>query len=141
MSDVGTDVNIKLVSSIIPIEGERETYELWLRGSFIEKNGSYFLRYEEVLEDKQIKTTVKLHAQKAFIMRSGDLNMRLPLILNYEERGHYESAYGMLPVMTKTNHLQIEHVEHSGTFKTEYDLIIGGQPVGNYTLEISFTEV
>jgi uncharacterized beta-barrel protein YwiB (DUF1934 family) len=141
MSDVGTDVKIKLVSSIIPTDGEREMYEMWLRGSFVEKNGSHFLRYEEVLEDKHIKTTIKLATDKSFIMRSGDINMRLPLNTITEERGHYESSYGTLPIMTKTHNLVLEREQTSGVFKTQYDLLIGGNSVGNYTLEITFTEV
>lgn len=141
MGNVGTDVKIKLVSSIIPTDGERETYEMWLRGLLVEKNGSHFLRYEEVLEDKHIKTTIKLATDKSVIMRSGDINMRLPLNTTLQERGHYESSYGSLPIMTKTHHLVIERKQVTGVFKTQYDLIIGGNSVGNYTLEITYTEV
>ena len=92
MSDVGTDVKIKLVSSIIPTEGERETYEMWLQGVFIEKNGSFYLRYDEVQEDQHVKTTIKLTEKQSFIMRKGAVNMRLPLNTGFVEHGHYEST-------------------------------------------------
>lgn len=141
MSDVGIDVKIKLVSSIIPTEGERETYEMWLNGALIDKNGSFYLRYEEVQEEHHIKTTIKLTEMKSFIMRKGAIDMRMPLNTMMEDRGYYKSPYGDLPITTKTHELALERKGNSGTFKTQYDLIIGGNKVGNYTLDITFTEV
>ncbi len=143
-NESGKTVKIKLVSSIIPTEGELEKYEMWLEGSCVEKGGSLYLRYEEVQEDLQIQTTIKLNKERSFIMRSGDVNMRLPINLNTRENGHYESPFGSLPIITDTHQLAIEVMESdkvSGRFLTQYDLIIGGNSVGKYTLEIQFTEV
>ena len=143
-NESGKTVKIKLVSSIIPTEGELEKYEMWLEGSCVEKGGRLYLRYEEVQEDLQIQTTIKLNKERSFIMRSGDVNMRLPINLNTRENGHYESPFGSLPIITDTHQLAIEVMESdkvSGRFLTQYDLIIGGNSVGKYTLEIQFTEV
>ncbi|WP_332650998.1 DUF1934 domain-containing protein [Lysinibacillus sp. 54212] len=141
MNDVGTKVKIKLVSSIIPKDGELETYEMWLQGSLVEKAGTHYLRYEEIQDDKEIRTTVKLTNDQALIMRSGGVTMRLPLNLQQKERGHYESIYGSIPIVIKTHQLSCERLEGSGRFKTQYDLIIGGASVGHYTLEINYSEV
>ena len=67
--------------------------------------------------------------------------MRLPLNTTQKERGRYESTYGTIPLVTKTHQLSYERQKASGQFKTQYDLIIGGSSVGNYTLEINYTEV
>lgn len=140
----GKTVKIKLVSSIIPTEGELEKYEMWLEGSCVDKGGSHYLRYEEVQEDLQIQTTIKLNKERSFIMRSGGVNMRLPLNPGTRENGHYESPFGSLPIITDTHQLAMEVMASdkvSGRFLTQYDLIIGGNSVGKYTLEIQFTEV
>ncbi|MEK5183934.1 DUF1934 domain-containing protein [Solibacillus sp. FSL W7-1324] len=140
----GKTVKIKLVSSIIPTEGELEQYEMWLEGSCIEKGNSHYLRYEEVQEDMQIQTTIKLNESNSFIMRKGGVNMRLPLNPDLRENGHYESQFGSLPLVTDTHQLAIEVVQSekvSGQFKTQYDLIISGNSVGHYKLDIEFTEV
>ena len=139
----GKTVKIKLVSSIIPTEGELEKYEMWLEGSCVEKSGSHYLRYEEVQEELTVQTTIKLNPQRSFIKRSGDVNMRLPLNPGVREDGHYESPFGSLPLITNTHQLAIEGMEAenlSGRFLTQYDLIIGGNSVGQYTLEIQYTE-
>ncbi|AMO84252.1 hypothetical protein B857_01012 [Solibacillus isronensis B3W22] len=143
-NESGKTVKIKLVSSIIPTEGELEQYEMWLEGSCVEKGNSHYLRYEEVQEDLQIQTTIKLNEANSFIMRKGGVNMRLPLNPDLRENGHYESPFGSLPLVTDTHQLAIEVVQSekvSGQFKTHYDLIIGGNSVGHYKLDIQFTEV
>ncbi|MEC1176902.1 DUF1934 domain-containing protein [Metasolibacillus meyeri] len=143
MQDVGTKVKIKLVSSIIPTDGELETYEMWLQGSYVEKAGSCYLRYEEVQEEAHIRTTVKLANGQAFILRGGDVNMRLPLNMEQKENGHYESVYGTLPLVTKTYALAFEPNEGNiqGQFIAHYDLIVSGAVAGNYKLEIQYMEV
>lgn len=143
-NESGKTVKIKLVSSIIPTEGELEQYEMWLEGSCVEKGNSHYLRYEEVQEDLQIQTTIKLNKANSFIMRKGGVNMRLPLNPDLRENGHYESPFGSLPLITDTHQLAFEVVQSekvSGQFKTQYDLIIGGNSVGHYKLDIQFTEV
>lgn len=143
-NESGKTVKIKLVSSIIPTEGELEQYEMWLEGSCVEKGNSHYLRYEEIQEDLQIQTTIKLNEANSFIMRKGGVNMRLPLNPDLRENGHYDSPFGSLPLVTDTHQLAIEVVQNekvSGQFKTQYDLIIGGNSVGHYKLDIEFTEV
>lgn len=139
-----TDVKIKLITKIRPIEGESETYEMWLQGNYIEKAGNAYLRYEEVQDGQAIRTTVKLGNEQALIMRAGAVNMRLPLNIQEQQMGHYDSEFGSLPLMTRTLELDFQRQledERSGLFSVQYDLIMNGQSVGNYTVNIQFTEV
>ena len=143
-NESGKSVKIKLVSSIIPTEGELEQYEMWLQGNCVKKGGNHYLRYEEIQEELQIQTTIKLNEENSFIMRSGGVNMRLPLNPGMRENGHYESPFGSLPIVTDTQKLASEVTVSenvSGRFNTQYDLIIGGNSVGKYKLDIQFTEV
>ena len=59
-NEVRSQVNIKLISTIRPNDGESESYEMWLKGQLLEKAGSLYLKYDEVQEDKTIRTTMKL---------------------------------------------------------------------------------
>lgn len=143
-NNIATVVKIKLVTVIRPVEGESETYEMWLQGSYIEKLGSAYLRYEEIQNEQTIFTTIKITEHKAFIMRSGAIHMRLPLNTVEPQIGHYEGEFGSLPLMIHTYTLNFERPlqqEKSGQFSVQYDLVLGGQKVGNYTVNIQFTEV
>ena len=140
-NEAKSNVNIKLISTIRPIDGESETFEMWLNGELLEKAGSLYLRYEEVHEQQTIRTTIKLGEDQALIMRTGAVKMRLPLNIFEQQIGHYESEFGSVPLVIKTKKMTFARQEVSGDFHVEYDLRMSGQPVGNYTLDITFTEV
>lgn len=141
--NVEKNVKIKVISTIHPKSGEQQTFELWVQGTLIKKSEKLYLRYEEIIEDKNIRTTVKLDDENPLILRSGAVNMRLPFSKVGRQNGHYDTMYGTLPLETKTNELYFNHNEEksiSGTFCVQYDLIISGQSVGQYTVEIQYTE-
>ena len=140
-NETTNNVKIKLVSSITPLEGDVETYEMWLQGAFIEKAGSPYLRYEEVQEEQSIMTTIKLASEKALILRSGAVKMRLPLNIDQLEAGHYKNVLGEIPIGIQTNTLNFDGAQKSGQFTANYDLLIDGNSVGNYVLEIHYQEV
>lgn len=140
-NEARSQVNIKLISTIRPIDGESEGYEMWLTGQLLEKAGSIYLKYEEVQEDKTIRTTMKLGDEQALIMRNGALKMRLPLNVMEQQMGHYESELGSMPLVIDTKEMTFTKQSVSGDFHVQYDLLMGGQSVGNYTLDITFTEV
>ena len=140
-NDTKSQVNIKLISTIRPIDGESETLEMWLNGHLLEKAGSMYLKYEEVQEDKTIRTTMKLGEEQALIMRGGAIKMRLPLNIVEQQIGHYESEIGSIPLVIYTKKMTFTRHEVSGDFFVEYDLLMSGQSVGNYTVDIKFTEV
>lgn len=142
MSEQQKKVKIKLVSTIVPTGEASETYEMWLEGNVVTKAGNEYLRYEEVQNEQTIRTTIKLAEQGTVILRNGAVKMRMPLSTEQREIGHYESMYGALPLETATYQLAIEQQPNgSGRFTTNYDLIVAGNSVGNYTLDIQFTEV
>ncbi|MFJ7663341.1 DUF1934 domain-containing protein [Lysinibacillus sp. NPDC097162] len=136
-----SQVNIKLISTIRPIDGESETLEMWLNGQLINKADSLYLKYEEMQDEKTIRTTMKLDKERALIMRAGAVKMRLPLNIFEQQIGHYESEFGSMPLVTQTKNMLFTRHEMRGDFHVQYDLLMGGQNVGNYTLDITFTEV
>ncbi|MCY9545979.1 DUF1934 domain-containing protein [Lysinibacillus xylanilyticus] len=140
-NEARSQVNIKLISKIRPIDGESEGYEMLLTGQLLEKAGSIYLKYEEVQEDKTIRTTMKLGSERALIMRNGAVKMRLPLNIIEQQMGHYESEFGSMPLVIDTKEMMFTKQAVSGDFHVQYDLLMGRQSVGNYTLDITFTEV
>lgn len=140
-NEVRSQVNIKLISTIRPSDGGSESYEMRLKGQLLEKAGSLYLKYDEVQEDKTIRTTMKLGHEKALIMRAGAVSMRLPLNIIEQQKGHYEGEFGSMPLVIDTKKMSFTNRAVSGDFHVQYDLLMGGQSVGNYTLDITFTEV
>ena len=140
-NELANNVKIKLISSITPIEGEEERYEMWLHGTLVERAGTPYIKYEEVQEDQKIETTIKCTSEKALILRKGAVKMRLPLNSVAVQDGHYENMYGQIPLQTKTTELLFEREEAKGRFLANYDLLINGASVGHYKLELQYQEV
>lgn len=138
-----TPVKLKLITTITHTGQQPETIELWSTGTLMKKRDQVYLQYEEVLEDKKMMTTLRFGNEDAIILRNGDIKMRLPLVVNSLQRGHYEAAFGTMPITTLTQMMKFEEGTdgpNSGQFLVNYDLIMGEETVGNYALKFTYTE-
>lgn len=134
-------VDIHLTTSI-EHEGEKETFEFMLSGEFQEKNGSVFVKYNEVQEEGTVQTIVKFSDKGAVILRSGAVNMRLPFNEREQMNGSYQSPHGTLAMLTRTNKLSHSHTYNEsqleGALQLDYQLLMQGAAVGSYTLDLKF---
>ena len=129
-------VNIRLVSIIRHPDVQEETINLETKGTLTLKGNQSYLVYEEMQNEKVIRTTVKLNGTNALILRSGAVKMRLPFERGELQTGSYDTQYGTLMITTNTKNLHF--VE--GHFHVEYELIINDEVAGTYTLELNYTE-
>ena len=143
MSDALTaPVKVRILTTITQQDTEPEQYELWSEGTIMQKRDQIYLRYEEVQEEQHMHTTVRFGQEDAIIIRNGDIKMRLPFVPGQAQKGHYNSEYGQLPIVTLTKEMKFEPSEtlQNGRFYLQYELLIGGQSVGDYVLELNYTE-
>ncbi|SDN25653.1 Uncharacterized beta-barrel protein YwiB, DUF1934 family [Psychrobacillus sp. OK028] len=129
-------VNIQLLSTIRHPNVPAETVNFETSGTLTLKGTQYYLVYEELQDEKAIRTTVKLSGKNALILRSGGVKMRLPFERGELQTGSYDTPYGTLMITTNTKHLHFEN----GHFQVEYELIINEEVAGTYTLELIYTE-
>ncbi|WP_277586909.1 DUF1934 domain-containing protein [Psychrobacillus antarcticus] len=129
-------VNIRLVSTIRHPNVQQETINLETKGTLTLKGTQHYLVYEEVQDEKVVRTTVKLSGKTALILRSGGVKMRLPLEHGELQTGSYDTPYGTLMITTNTKQLHFDE----GHFQVEYELIINDEVAGTYTLELIYTE-
>ena len=129
-------VNVHLLSTIRHPDSEKETFDIKTTGELTIKGNQPYLVYEEIQDEKNVKTTVKLGGQSALILRSGGVKMRLPFAIGELQTGSYEAVYGTLMITTNTTHLHFAE----GHFQVEYELIINEEVAGTYTLELIYTE-
>ncbi|RNF40059.1 DUF1934 domain-containing protein [Planococcus salinus] len=129
-------VIIKLTTIIrLPDEAE-QVMELHSHGTLTEKNDRRYLQYAEQQDDLEIRTTVKLQEEEAVVLRSGGLQMRLPFLLHKEQTGNLTNEQGSFMLTTKAHELSVSE----SRFQVRYDLSLGTDYVGEYEMEIQFTE-
>lgn len=138
MTDEQMPVKIK-VKTDVEHEGENETFELSLFGRLFKKNGSTFLKYDEVQDEGVVHTIVKLAEESALILRSGALKMRMIFEQGEQLNGSYESQYGTLLITTDTINFTHE-INDIGTGQAllTYKLLMQGDPVGTYMMNIYY---
>lgn len=129
-------VNIRLLSTISHPDVEKEMFDIQTTGELILKGAQPYLVYEEVQDEKNSRTTVKLGGKTALIMRTGGVKMRLPFASGELQTGSYDTVYGVIIITTNTKHLHFE----DGHFQVEYELLISDEVAGTYTLELTYTE-
>ena len=113
-----------------------ETLELVVFGQYYLKNGARFLQYDETTEEGTVHTIVKTAHDKALILRSGAVKMRLPFQLHKTLNGSYEMPFGRFETTTTTREL----AQDENSFDILYDFTLQGAPSGTYHLEITFQE-
>ncbi|WP_153730327.1 DUF1934 domain-containing protein [Sporosarcina obsidiansis] len=125
--------------SIIQHPGQpAETHEMRANGQIVEKKGQAYLLFEEQTEGvPAIRTTVKLHAQDAFIMRKGGVQMRLPFRPDDTRIGTYGNGPAVMDLLVDTKELHWT----PGRFAVAYKLHAEGNVLGNYQLTITYSEV
>ena len=130
------EVAVRLRSTIQHPKSKKESFDIRTTGVLTLKGEQPYLVYEEVQNEKTIKTTVKLSAESALILRSGGVKMRLPFQRGEQQTGSYDTGYGTFMITTNTKKLQFT----DGQFLVHYELIVDEEVVGTYKLELTYTE-
>ncbi|MFE8701892.1 DUF1934 domain-containing protein [Cytobacillus sp. FJAT-54145] len=130
------------VNSSIRNGDSKETFELTTFGRYYQKDDSFYLQYEEVMEEGTIKSIVKVSEKETLILRSGAIKMRMVFQMYKKLKGRYETPFGTMEVITHTNRLAHTFNEDSkkGNLDLLYDLNVQGAHAGTYHLEIHFEE-
>lgn len=134
-------IYISLHSSIQHPGQEKESYKLQTIGSYVNRNGSVYLRYKEEQEGELIQSTIKVGKEEALIMRSGAVQMRLPFSIHQVRLGEYHYEQMTLPLQVKTKSLSfIQQSEKNGQFHVAYELHAEDSLLGIYELSITYSE-
>ena len=130
------DVNI-LLSSTIDRDGISEETKLYIQGQFYIKNGSYYLRYKEEVEDLgSIDHTIRIKEDEGLILRKGGIEMRQPLKVNASREGTYKGLFGTVQTLVDTEVCDIQWNGHheEGLITIRYFLYMQGESFGRVTL-------
>ncbi len=133
-------VKITLKSAIQHPGQEAEMYQLEADGEIVYKAGNRYLRYEEEQNREITKTMIKLDPDDALIMRTGAIQMRLPLERHGSKVGTYTNGPLAMDMVIETQDLSIDFHEAEGRFHVRYDLHSEQSLLGSYELTIHYTE-
>lgn len=130
------------VKTAIYSGSEKETFELTTFGRYYRKASSSYLQYDEVMEEGDVHTTVKISGNEVLILRSGAIKMRLHFLLNKKTPGNYKTPFGLLETSALTKRLDTDFSEEKqeGHVDLLYDMAIQGSNAGTYHMTINYKE-
>ena len=146
MEHINEDYIIRIKSSIEQEQDKPETVELTTRGSFLRKNGSFFITYKESETtgyDGSI-TTLKVaeDASSVSMLRYGHANARLVIERGKRNLCHYETGYGSLTLGVTADEISSELNDKGGHVKFSYMLDANSADlVSKSSLDVSVTHI
>lgn len=114
-------VKINLVTEITGEQEEKVAQ--FFEGSVYEDGATLYLRYNEYMDGNEVRTTIKLMADRALIIRRGAINMTLPLVPETTSVGTYETSQGKMRLATKRTMIHRKQVtDRIYQIELHYDL-------------------
>ncbi len=134
------------IKSRIEQDGEPQTIELMTRGSFVLKNGNFYISYKETETTgyEGCVTTLKLAADgsRVVMMRFGQAATQLLIEKARRNLCHYETGYGSMTLGVTADEIQCGLTEKGGTARFSYFLDAGNTGMmSRNELEITVSHV
>lgn len=129
---------MKLVTTIEQ-DGQKQQFEFNEDGQLVVMKGSYYLRYHET--ERDIPVTFRFDADQTVVLsRSSENRLRLSFDPKKDYETHYQTAYGMMKMIVKTQRLlsDLDLANAAGNVAIDYELHAQGQLIGKYQIRLQF---
>ena len=120
--------------------GERDKVKLMTRGSFVRRNGSFFITYKETETTGYAGcvTTVKVEdSQKVSMLRFGSAPSQLVIEKGRRHVCQYETGYGSLSLGVAADEIESRLSDQGGTVRFSYLLDVDTASISRNTVKIT----
>ena len=120
--------------------GERDKVKLMTRGSFVRRNGSFFITYKETATTGYagcVNTGKVEDSQKVSMLRFGPAPSQLVIEKGRRHVCHYETGHGSLSLGVAADEIQSRLSDKGGTVQFSYLLDVDASAVSRNTVKIT----
>lgn len=132
------------VKSIQTVDSDSDSVELTTEGTFGEKDGKYFLSYEEgqLMDSASVKTKIFVNSNKSVVLaRSGDINSRMEIEENLRSNCFYSTPVGELSLGIHGEKVNVDLNKKGGRIELVYTIDSDLKLVSRNEVEITVKEV
>lgn len=121
------------------IDEEKDTIEVITNGSCYEKNGKWYILYEEVMDELNAvtKNTVKISADTVEVTKKGLINAQMIYETGKKNVCNYATPMGQILMGITTKDIQFRVEENKMYLDIQYALEMNGQHVSSSRLELT----
>ncbi len=124
-------------------QDQTDAVEFLTTGDFYEKQGKYYIRYEEADQSglPDTTTTLKIEPSRVTITRFGRNNSQMVIEQGKKHIGHYETPYGGFTVGVISESADIHVSEAGGKLDLKYDVELNDMITSRNNISVTFKEV
>ena len=119
---------------------EQEPIELVVPGQYYFKNGSHYLRYEELMDETSTEPTVnyiKISSKAVEVRKKGLVNVHMVFERGKKNMTYYSTPYGTVEMGIAATVVMIEEIENGIDMKVDYALEMNEEYVADCYLTVS----
>ena len=132
-------IHIKGLQMMDPAD-EQEPIELVVPGQYYFKNGSHYLRYEELMDETSAEPTVnyiKISSKAVEVRKKGLVNVHMVFERGKKNMTYYATPYGTVEMGIAATGVMIEESENGIDMKVDYALEMNEEYVADCYLTVS----
>jgi uncharacterized beta-barrel protein YwiB (DUF1934 family) len=120
-------------------ENNEAPVEVITRGTYFEKNGLHYIKYDEVYEDIEgtTRNLVKVHDGVIEVIKRGLTNVHMVFEINKKNMTRYQTPFGELVMGITTKEIRVQKVEKGMDIKVSYDLYVNYEYLAACVIDIS----
>ena len=119
-------------------DGEQEPLEIVVPGQYYFRNGSHYLRYEEVMEDFAEPTVnyIKISRKGMEVRKKGVVNVHMVFEQGKKNMTYYTTPYGTIEMGIAATNLNLQGSDGGLDMKVDYALDMNQEHVADCYLAI-----
>ena len=119
-------------------DGEQEPLEIVVPGQYYFRNGSHYLRYEEVMEDVAEPTVnyIKISQKGMEVRKKGVVNVHMVFEQGKKNMTYYTTPYGTIEMGIAATNLNLQESDGGLDMKVDYALDMNQEHVADCYLAI-----
>ena len=123
---------------LMETDDEQEPIEIVVTGQYYFRNGSHYLRYEEMLDDSAQTTVnyIKMSSEGVEIRKQGQVNVHMVFEQGKKNKTFYNTPYGTLQMGIAATGLELKESEDDIQMKVDYALDMNEEHVADCYLTV-----
>ena len=119
-------------------DGDQEPIEIVVPGQYYFRNGSHYLRYEEMLDDTAETTVnyIKMSPNGVEVRKQGQVNVHMVFEEGKKNKTFYNTPYGTLQMGISATGLELKESEDGIQMKVDYALDMNEEHVADCYLTV-----
>lgn len=133
------EILLRIKGLQIMTDGAEPPVEVITTGTYFEKNGKHYIRYDEILEgfEGTVQNLIKVADDSMEVTKRGVTNVHMVFEENKKNLTYYNTPFGNLQVGISTTDIALEHTEDSLDVKVDYALEVNYEHLADCTIQMN----